>query len=160
MVEVDDPYEPGRQAPALKNIREHPLDYMLARKRITHPQKVAGDKFLKLYDRATPGGMRAIDYSMQKVDVSFVQRGVPAGMASAVQELGHIRRALGPTLYGYIVKIIGERKFPTELAVVEGRPVNAVSNIFALALDDLVHYFGVATGPIRGKMLAQRNLDN
>ncbi|MEJ0092812.1 MAG: hypothetical protein WDN46_05125 [Methylocella sp.] len=150
---IQDPFEPAKQLTVMKNIRVHPLDSMVARKTINAPQKEAGDRFLELFDRAEIGGARAIDYSQVKVDISFTHRGLPKGVAEAVQELKEIRQHLGARYYALLVSVIGDRMAVYDLARARDKadtPATATLSYFTaalrLALDDLTELWGVGVG--------------
>ncbi|MEJ0094538.1 MAG: hypothetical protein WDN46_14215 [Methylocella sp.] len=153
---IQDPFEPAKQLTVMKNIRVHPLDSMVARKTINAPQKEAGDRFLELFDRAEIGGARAIDYSQVKVDISFTHRGLPKGVAEAVQELKEIRQHLGARYYALLVSVIGDRMAVYDLARARDKaekPTYATLSYFTaalrLALDDLTEFWGVGIGATR-----------
>jgi hypothetical protein len=171
-VQVADPYD-GKPLTVSKNARVHPLDHMASRGRLTDAQKVAGDRFLEIFDSSQIGGAQAIDYSRVKVDVSFVYRGLDEGAMQATDELSAICRALGKRAYTLLVRIIGHRLGVFDLARqsnghVDRKLANHLSDSIKEALDDLSEHFGSATGkakpqqpyvrviqPFRGKITVE-----
>ena len=142
---VEDPYEPGEKLPVLKNIRVHPVDHLLARRKITPIQADAANRFLQLYDRAVIGAARAIDYSIPKVDVSHTARGIAMGAAGATAALLKIRAEVGDRVYLVLRQLIGERANPARMASAmrEWRKAKTLYAEIRIALNALVSYWGM-----------------
>jgi hypothetical protein len=153
-VTVPDPADPEKLTVVTKNIRAHPLDHMLARGRLTEAQKAAGDRFLTLWDRSQAGGIRALDPTRVKVDVSFIPMGLDDAALTAGRELERVCASVGKRAYGLLARVIGQRSSFWDMA---RRPDGSVDQAeaehlawaFRGALDDLVAFFGVARGKVR-----------
>lgn len=153
-VTIADPYEPMKALAVKKNTRVHPLDYEHANGRITDTQKIAGDRFLALWDRAALGGAKAIDYSAVKVDVSHVYRGLSDAQMRAGQGLKEAHAAVGPADYALLVAAIGERQSMRNLAAMRDgcsppswRTIQDIREAFRSALSKLARHLRVeATG--------------
>ncbi len=172
LVDVPDPYNPGKIEQVRKNVRVHPLDLLLARKRIDDAQKTAGDRFLQLYEAAEIGVARAIDYTRQKVDVSFTYPGLDPAAMEAVRALADIHIRLGGRSFALLRRLIGERMSVYQVAgLIDGEAcglgmmapsratVAYTYRAVAFALDDLVRYFGVAVGSHRSRIRAERAVE-
>jgi hypothetical protein len=160
---VPDPYNPERPSVVTKNIRTHPLDHMLARGRLTEAQKTAGDRFLALWDRSHTGGMRALDPTRVKVDVSFVPTGVDDRAMAAVRELERVCGSVGKRAYVLLARVIGLRMGFWDMArrpdaSVDQAEAEHLAWAFRGALDDLTEFFGVARGKAREAAAYQREV--
>lgn len=152
-VAIIDPYS-GKVEIKARNIRNHPLDHMMARGRITDAQLEAGNRFLLIWERSEIGGARAIDPGQIKVDTSYWHRGLALGVMAATADLNAIETKLGRRAYTLLVRIIGHRQSPFDLVRDAGGGVYApaaahISASFKEALDDLAVHFGCAKGPRR-----------
>lgn len=151
VVDVSDPYEPCKSIRVVKNHRTHPLDEELKSGSISKDQKLAGDRFLELYEQAEIGGSKAFDYSQQKVDSSFVHRGIPIGTMEAARELKDIRVYLGHRSYNLMVCVVGNRIRLQTLAR-EGsggvewefrKEMTYLRKSLSATLQELVSHFGI-----------------
>lgn len=150
VVDVPDPFEPGKTVRVLKNQAVTPIDHLEARGALTRDQKAAGDRFLALYEAAEIGGARAIDYSRLKVDVSFEHKGLDPKASRAIDELEEIRAIVGRRSYQLLWDVIGRRQSPHQLAAEMDRaPVGSrrtrefLMTALRHALDDLAGHFDV-----------------
>jgi hypothetical protein len=150
-VMIEDPYEPGKKIPAVKNVRTHPLDEEFSSGNISQDQLSAGNRFLELYEQAEIGGSKAFDYSQQKVDSSFVHRGIPIGTMEAARELKDIRVYLGHRSYNLMVCVVGNRIRLQTLAR-EGsggvewefrKEMTYLRKSLSATLQELVSHFGI-----------------
>jgi len=65
---VPDPYQPGETIPVVVNLAEHPLEMMLARRRLDQALYEAGVRFRRIYEAAEIGPGRGVDPAKIKVD--------------------------------------------------------------------------------------------
>lgn len=161
IAEVQDPYEPDKKLTVAKNVKTSPLDWELSRGYIGRDQFLAGERFLKLYEAAEIGGARAIDYSRQKVDTSYVHKGLEVGVMEAAQELKDIRTHLGRRSYDLMVAVVGNRISIDAIAKAGAGSDKWANSVYAKhirltfceTLFELADYFGVvAKGRDRAKM--------
>lgn len=157
VVDVPDPFEPGKTIRVLKNQAVTPLDHLQARGALTTDQKAAGDRFLALYEAAEIGGARAIDYSRVKVDVSFEHKGLNPRVGEAIDQLDAIRAIVGKRQYQLLWDIIGRRQSPHQMAadwdraaIGSRRTREFILTSLRNSLDDLTAHFDVvAQGRVR-----------
>jgi len=114
---VPDPYEPTKNVAVARNIAA-PIDTMSARREINHVQRAACDWFRRLYDSASIGGARAIDYGREYVDGGRVAQPLSEAVLQAGRDLKMLMAWEGVGSNGYIllVRIIGEERGVVELA--------------------------------------------
>lgn len=163
---VDDPYD-GRPLAVSRNARSSPVHHLYKRGRLgtddeARPRVLAAVAFQRIYERAEIGGSRAIDYERAKVDTSFCFRGLPDRTVQALRELVAIREALrrnydiiekvagyGMSLRAYANAHYGGHEAP-------GRAKKLFSDCLVAGLDDLILFFGVARGPVKSRVRAER----
>lgn len=114
---VEDPFEPTKKVEVARNIAA-PIDTMTARREITHVQRSACDWFRRLYDNASIGGARAIDYSREYVDGGRVAQPLSEAVLQAGRDLKTLMawQGVGPNGYILLVRIIGEERGVVEIA--------------------------------------------
>lgn len=163
---VPDPYEPGKPRNVVKNARSNSVYTLYVRKRLGPPADAdarleAARRFMVIFERAEIGGASAIDYGRAKVDVSFRYSGVADSTVEAIRELASVRAALRRH-YFVVEHVCGVGKTVDELArQLQGGPPSgryraALGKMLREGLDKLIDHFGVARGPARAKMRAER----
>lgn len=164
LVSVEDPFERGRKLNVARNVRTHPLEEELANCAISEDQYNAGNRFLRLYEQAEIGGAQAIDYTVQKVDTSFVHKGLPLHVMTAAKDLKDIRHFLGRRSYDLLVAVIGNRVRIEALAREASGGNGWQERLYrkhmrltlAETLQELVSHFGVvARGNARARIRAE-----
>jgi hypothetical protein len=163
---VPDPYEPDKPLRVVKNARSSAVYTLYVRKRLGPPDDAearleAAKRFMAVFERAEIGGASAIDYSRAKVDVSFRYSGVADSTIEAIRELADIRASLRRH-YPLIEKVCGVGLSLDEVArSIQGgapswRTKAQLSDWLRDGLDMLIDHFGVACGPKRARMRAER----
>lgn len=144
---VDDPLEAGQRYQAKVNVRESSIDHMHSRGRIGASQKLAGDRFRKLWEMAAVGRNQAMDTSKEPVDGGGAGDPISDELIKASLELSRVMRAVGAVGSALLVEMVGERKLLKDVAakwsnaggVVRGeRAEGYVTGRVVEALDDLV----------------------
>lgn len=146
---VDDPYEPGARLEAVVNLRESPLDRWRARDEIDGAQYAAGERFRSAWERAGIGGAKAFDWTKEFVDGGRLHEPLTDVTRRAAKRLGQAQRELGPYSYRLVVSMIGERRFPSDIAPGDEREAKYISRRVRDALAELAMLWGMVTGPQR-----------
>lgn len=155
---VPDPYQPGAVIAAKVNLAEHPLEMMLARKRLDAAQYEAGAKFRAIYERAMIGVGRAIDYSRVRVDGGKGVEVLSDDCASAHLEMARLARALGPVGYAVVAAVAGQGDAVSHLSErwpggeAQRTKMDYLTLRLREALDHLATDVWGARGPQRGKI--------
>lgn len=154
---VDDPLEAGQRYAAKVNVRESSIDHMHSRGRIDASQKLAGDRFRKLWEMAAVGKNQAMDTTKEPVDGGGIGDPISDDLVKASQELARVMRALGATGSQLLISLVGEGKLIGEVAakwsqaggVVRGdRAEGYITGRMVEALDDLVRFWKLESSPI------------
>jgi hypothetical protein len=144
---VDDPLEAGQRYQAQVNVRESSIDHMHSRGRIDASQKIAGDRFRKLWEMASVGSNKAMDTSKEPVDGGGIGDPISDDLIRASQELSRVMSSLGPIGSQLLVSLVGEGKRVEDVAAswsdtggaLRGKRAEGyVSGRMIEALDDLV----------------------
>lgn len=167
LIEVPDPYEPGRTIVVTKNVRAHPADFLHACKRIDDAQRAAANRVRALYERAEIGASKAIDYSAVRVDGGALQEPLAEAVYAARKALLQARRAVGEAGWAIVQPVMGEgialervvRDKPHLARGLSGRQAYGyVSGRLREALDDLVAHWGLIATGARRRLVAEREL--
>lgn len=154
---VDDPFEPGQRYKAAANVRESSIDHMHSRGRIDEAQKLAGDRFRKLWEMAAVGRNQAMDTTKEPVDGGGLGDPISDDLIRASQELSRVMRAVGPVGSKLLVSLVGEGKRVEDVAaqwredggVVSGRRAEGyITGRLVEALDDLVRIMRLESSSI------------
>lgn len=115
---VDDPFaiEPGAKMVARVNVAEHPLEWMLARGRLSAAHYEAGSRFRAIYARAEIGGAKAMDLAKEKVDGGGAGDVLSDSVMMAHRELHRLARSLGPVGWRVVEQVCGMGVAVTDLA--------------------------------------------
>lgn len=153
---VDDPLEIGQRYTAVVNVRESSIDHMHSRGRIDGTQKLAGDRFRRLWEKAAVGSNKAMDTTKEPVDGGGGSDPISDDLVKASIELARVMRALGPTGSQLLISLVGEGKRVEDVAagwsraggVVKGdRAQGYVTARMVEALDDLVALWKLESDP-------------
>jgi hypothetical protein len=88
--DVPDPFEPDRPLRVMRNLREHPLHFLLHKGSIDMPQYLAGDKYRMNYERAIIGASIAMDYSRDRVDGGLAPEPLTESRQKAIEWLKQV----------------------------------------------------------------------
>jgi len=147
---VDDPLERGQRYEAPVNVRESSIDHMHSRGRIDEAQKLAGDRFRRLWEKAAVGSNKAMDTTKEPVDGGGIGDPISDDLVKASVELSRVMRELGPTGSQLLIALVGEGKRVEDVAaswsraggIVRGdRAQGYVTGRMVEALDDLVRFW-------------------
>jgi len=103
-VDLPDPFEPHKLAPAQRVAQQAPIDRVFKRGRLANRNENprlallrldAAKELQAIWERAGGKGAGAIDYSRVKVDTSFRYDGTPQTQAHALHMLAAIHKAIG-----------------------------------------------------------------
>lgn len=168
LVEVPDPFEPGRRITVAKNISVHPAENMHARGLIDDAQHAAASRLRSLYEQAEIGGSAAIDYSRVRVDGGQLGDPLAEAVYAARRALVGVRRAVGEGGYAVLMVVMGEghsiemvaRDRPAMARGLKGKRAEGyISGRIREALDDLVVHWGmIAHGGLRRRMVSERGM--
>jgi hypothetical protein len=145
---IDDPLEPGQRYAARVNVRECSIDHMASRGRIDPAQAEAGQRFRRLWEKASVGRNQAMDLTREAVDGGGLGDPISDGLVKAGQELARVMRELGPVGAKLLISVVGEGKRIEDVAstwtssggVVSGKRAEGyVTGRMVEALDELVH---------------------
>lgn len=154
---VDDPLEAGQRYQAQANVRESSIDHMHSRGRIDASQKLAGDRFRKLWEMAAVGRNQAMDTTKEPVDGGGGGDPISDDLIRASQELARVMRSLGAVGSQLLISLVGEGKRVEDVArnwakgggIVSGRRAEGyVTGRMVEALDDLVRLWKLEGSPI------------
>lgn len=155
---VDDPFEKGRRFEATVNVRESSIDHMFSRGRIDISQKLAGDRFRRLWELAAVGRNQAIDTTKEPVDGGGIGSDpISDELVRAAGELAKVMDALGPVGSQLIISLVGEGQRVEDVAarwsrsggVVRGeRAQGYVTARMVEALDQLVSLWRLESSSI------------
>lgn len=154
---VDDPLEIGQKLAAKVNVRESSIDHMHSRGRIDEAQKLAGDRFRKLWEKAAVGRNQAMDTTKEPVDGGGAGDPISDDLIKASQELSRVMRAIGPVGAQLLIALVGEGKRVEDVAsrwstaggVVRGeRAEGYVTARMVEALNDLVGFWKLEGSPL------------
>lgn len=165
--EVVNPYDPdGRRQRVKRAIREHTLDAIAqaghlakaeGRRDATEARMEAGRRYLATYLAASGKGASAVDYSAEKVDVSFRYDGTPESQARALRRMAEIHDHIGWRLKRILDKTIIE-EVPVMIQV-RSHKKGATLGFYAdlrRALDGVADIFGTAVGREVHRILVSR----
>lgn len=164
--EVSDPYglEPGAKIMAIVNLAEHPLEMMLARRRLSQPLYEAGVRFRMIYERAAIGPGRGIDPGKIKVDGGRFGDPLSDSVVDAQFELAGLARQLGHIGERVVSQVAGQGVTVADLAARWPGPEDVRTKRDYLtmrlkeALDLLASEVWGAKGPSRGTMRGERQM--
>lgn len=154
---VDDPLEVGQRYRAKVNVRESSIEHMHSRGRIDASQKLAGDRFRKLWEMASVGQNQAMDTTKEPVDGGGFGDPISDELVKASQELSRVMRAVGQAGSQLLISLVGEGKLIGDVAakwaqaggVVRGeRAEGYVTARMVEALDDLVRLWKLESSSI------------
>ena len=154
---VDDPLERGQRYAAQVNVRESSIDHMHSRGRIDEAQKLAGDRFRKIWEMASVGRNQAMDTTKEPVDGGGGGDPISDDLIRASQELSRVMRSVGQVGSQLLIALVGEGKRVEDVAgnwareggVVSGRRAEGyVTGRMVEALDDLVRLWKLEGAPI------------
>lgn len=159
---VDDPMEAGSKLKATVNLAEHPLEMMLARRRLTQAQYEAGIRFRAIYEHAMIGPGRGIDPSKIKVDGGKMGDPLSDAVLHAHGELKRILPRLGRNGSDVVLKVCGQGMSISDLAKVwpggdsDKLKIAFIGPRLKEALDVLAEEVWGATGPDHGRISGER----
>ncbi len=159
---VDDPLEPGAKLKAVVNLAEHPLEMMLARRRLTQAQYEAGIRFRAIYEHAMIGPGRGIDPGKIKVDGGKMGDPLSDAVLHAHGELKRILPRLGRNGSDVVLKVCGQGMSISDLAKVwpggdsDKLKIAFIGPRLKEALDVLAEEVWGATGPDHGRISGER----
>jgi hypothetical protein len=165
---VPDPFEPTKKMAVARNIAA-PIDTMMARREINNVQRAACDWFRNLYDCASIGGARAIDYGREYVDGGRVAQPLSETVLHAGRNLKTLIgwQGVGSNGYVLLVRIIGEERGVVELAKTwpgsgdQKRREGYIKGRFLEAVDAIVRERDmIAKGKVRAAIVAERNIES
>jgi hypothetical protein len=107
--QVPDPYAPGNYVCASVNIRCDPIATLAARGKITPAQRVAGERFMQLHERASLSRIHSIDPSKTRVSGSLAGDPLTDALLTASRELAQATDALGP-VYARVLTLVLEHR--------------------------------------------------
>lgn len=154
---VDDPLEAGQKLTARVNVRESSIDHMHSRGRIGEAQKLAGDRFRRLWEKAAVGRNQAMDTTKEPVDGGGCGDPIADDLIRAAAELSKVMRAIGPVGAQLMIALVGEgrrvedvaSRWSTSGGVVRGdRAEGYVTGRMVEALDDLVAFWKLEGSPL------------
>ena len=161
---VDDPYAPGLKMVAVTNLCEHPLEMMLARRRLDQPLYEAGVRFRRIYEAAAIGPGRGIDPGHIKVDGGKMGDPLSDSVVHAQFELKRLAQQLGPIAERIVSAVAGQGLTISELAERWPGPEASRQKLDYLgmrlkeALDFLAEDVWGAKGPERGRIVGDRSM--
>jgi hypothetical protein len=159
---VDNPYRAGEKITATVNLAEHPLEMMLARRRLTQAQYEAGIRFRAIYEHAMIGPGRGIDPGKIKVDGGKMGDPLSDAVLHAHFELKRLSYEVGEIGMTMLVAICGRGETVTELAKrwpcseAERQVIAYVGLRLREVLDLLAEQVWGAKGPERGRITGLR----
>lgn len=159
---VDDPIEKGAKLKATVNLAEHPLEMMLARRRLTQAQYEAGIRFRAIYEHAMIGPGRGIDPGKIKVDGGKMGDPLSDAVLHAHFELKRLAQEAGQVGMTMLVSICGRGETVTEVArrwpsaEAERQVVAYVGLRLREVLDLLAEDVWGGKGPERGRIVGMR----
>ncbi|MGU3496115.1 hypothetical protein ACLBXM_18900 [Xanthobacteraceae bacterium A53D] len=112
---VRDPYD-GTPLKVIINAYESPLQHMATRKKIDAAQLDAGERFRTVYERASIGAVKAIDYGRPQVDGGKLPDVLSDDVAAATRELAGLKGVVGSVCFAYLAAVVGERVSMKEMA--------------------------------------------
>ena len=155
---IPDPYEAGATITAPVNLRHDPLDWMFARGLIDEAERLAGERFLRLWQQR----QRVLGTAMDKIRVDGGQPPIPIteAMLDAADQLSDILARIGVSSVGFLVHVLVEGRTLKQVALeLHGGPYRSkgdewrAKNYAGRQLKDLLaelsKLFGVAEGPKR-----------
>lgn len=161
---VDDPLEPGAKRVAVTNLAEHPLEMMLARRRLDQPLYEAGVRFRRIYEAAAIGPGRGIDPGHIKVDGGRFGDPLSDSVVHAQFELKRLAQQLGPIGERIVSAVAGQGVTVADLSTrwPGGEDVRTKRDYLTMrlkeALDMLASEVWGAKGPERGRIAGAREL--
>lgn len=161
---VDDPLEPGAKLKATVNLAEHPLEMMLARRRLAQDQYEAGVRFRAIYERSVIGPGRGIDPGKIKVDGGRIGDPLSDAVINAQFELKRLARELGPIGERIVSAVCGSGETVSSLAKrwpspdAERARLDYLTIRLREALDHLAERVWGARGPERGVIVGERGM--
>ena len=164
--EADDPFEPTKRITVMRNIAS-PIDMLRARHRIDAAQFAAAQRYKKLFDSASIGGARAIDYSRTHVD-GGISEPISIKALEAGRELAGIAGANVAGKKGaYVLGLIVGEEMPMHKAVlklVSGiNPLQGQGYVVCRlveALDALVAHWGLIAVASTSKRAIRVSVEN
>lgn len=154
---IDDPLEAGQRYSAKANVRESSIDHMHSRGRIDASQKLAGDRFRKLWEMASVGRNQAMDTTKEPVDGGGAGDPISDELIKASQELARVMRGVGSVGSALLIDMVGEGKLLKDVAakwsntggIVRGeRAEGYITGRVVEALDDLVRIWKLESSSI------------
>lgn len=159
---VDDPLEPGAKLKAIVNLAEHPLEMMLARRRLAEPLYEAGVRYRRIFEAAEIGPGRGIDPAHIKVDGGRLGDPLSDSVVHAQFELKRLAQQLGPIGERIVSAVAGRGMTVSDLAErwPGGEDVRTKRDYLTMrlkeALDQLASEVWGAKGPERGTISGLR----
>lgn len=144
-VDIADPFSPSDRNDRIlvtRSIRDDPLGRLHARSQIDEVQYLAGRRWQALYEAVEIGGARGVDPTREAVDGG---RGAVDGLTDArrkaAKQLATSDAMLGKEGKQLVRMVLGDRKFPRDVAVIWGdvseKSVNYVTRRLRECLDTL-----------------------
>ncbi|RYE77618.1 MAG: hypothetical protein EOP19_22645 [Hyphomicrobiales bacterium] len=161
---VPDPYQPGETIPVVVNLAEHPLEMMLARRRLDQALYEAGVRFRRIYEAAEIGPGRGIDPGKIKVDGGRYGDPLSDSVVHAQFELRRLAGDLGLVGERIVSAVAGQGSTVAELARRWPGPEDERTKRDYLtmrlkeALKLLAEEVWGAKGPARGRIAGARGL--
>lgn len=161
---VDDPLEPGAKLKATVNLAEHPLEMMLARRRLTQAQYEAGVRFRAIFEAAAIGPGRGIDPGRIKVDGGRCGDPLSDAVLHAQFELRRLSGAIGMVGDRIMSAVAGAGLPVSELAQrwPGGEDVRTKRDYLTMRLKEVLDHLAEevwgARGPETGRIVGERGL--
>lgn len=162
--DVPNPYAPSERITVAVNLAEHPLEMMLARRRLDQPLYEAGVRFRRIYEAAAIGPGRGIDPAHIKVDGGRVGDSLSDSVVHAQFELKRLALRLGLVGERIVSAVAGQGMTISELAERWPSPdalrkrLDYLDLRFKEALEVLAEEVWGAKGPERGRIMGERDL--
>jgi hypothetical protein len=161
---VPDPLNVGNKLSATVNLAEHPLEMMLARRRLDQAHYEAGVRYRQLYERAMIGPGRGVDPAKIKVDGGKLGDPMSDEVAGAHMELARLARFVGVVGEKVLSEVAGRGTTISDLAQAWDGPEHPRVKLdylglrFKEALEVLACEVWGATGPRAAAMRSERGL--
>lgn len=152
LVEVDNPYrlEPGEKTPALRSLRDDPIERLFMRRQIDEAQRDAGNAYRRDLELAEFGGARAIDPTKEAVDGGgLLPEPFSEARSAATMRLVKAGQKMGLLQESIVRAVIEGNLFPGQVAIARGFTAKRVQDhyawMFRQALDVLAVFYRLAS---------------
>ena len=115
-IEVADPFEHGAKIMVAQSMRDDPLGRLHCRGQIDDAQYHAGRDMQGFYERATIGGLKAMDTTKEPVDGGGFPEALTEKIQEAVAEINRLERVLGIIDAAIVRDVLAKGMFLREVA--------------------------------------------